>query len=113
MGDWPDDLLLGPGEAPSPNFPASPAQAPSLNDLRAAVAALPTDFAKALAALKAGKRVTRSGWNGAGMWLNLQVPDEHSKMRRPYIYMSPVDGGLVPWVASQTDLLADDWKVLD
>ncbi|MFL6116748.1 MAG: DUF2829 domain-containing protein [Catenulispora sp.] len=68
------------------------------------------DFGMALEALKDHKRVTREGWNGKGMWLELQVPDAHSKMSRPYIYMSTVDGALVPWVASQSDLLADDWK---
>lgn len=70
------------------------------------------DFSAALAALKDGRRVTRSGWNGKGMWLALQTPDAHSKMKRPYIYMSPVGGHLVPWVASQSDLLADDWCIL-
>ena len=70
------------------------------------------DFGTALALLKTGRSVTRLGWNGAGMFLTLQVPDEHSKMRRPYIYMYPVDGQLVPWVASQTDMLADDWAVM-
>jgi hypothetical protein len=45
------------------------------------------------------------------MWLKLQEPDANSKMTRPYIYMSTVDQDLVPWVASQTDLLADDWEV--
>lgn len=69
------------------------------------------DFGQALAALKQGSKVARAGWNGQGMWLALQVPDAHSKMGRPYIYMSTVDGSLVPWVASQTDLLADDWDV--
>ena len=34
----------------------------------------------ALEELKAGKKVSRKGWNGKGMWLELQVPDEHSKM---------------------------------
>ncbi|MGE3703199.1 MAG: MW1434 family type I TA system toxin [Hyphomicrobiaceae bacterium] len=34
-------------------------------------------------------------------------------MRRPYLYISIVTGELVPWVASNGDLLADDWKVLD
>ena len=67
------------------------------------------DFGQALALLRQGQRVTRRGWNGAGMWVALQVPDEHSKMRRPYLYMRPVDGDLVPWVASQSDLLATDW----
>lgn len=68
-------------------------------------------FDLALCYLKEGKRLTRSGWNGKGMWLQLQVPDEHSKMRRPYIYMRPADGDLVPWVASQSDLLAEDWSL--
>jgi len=45
------------------------------------------------------------------MWLALQIPDEHSKMTLPYIYMSTVDGKLVPWLASQTDMLAEDWCI--
>lgn len=69
------------------------------------------DFGQALAALKDGQRVTRSGWNGKDMWIQLQVPDERSKTRRPYLYMRQVDGDLVPWVASQTDLLAEDWAI--
>lgn len=67
------------------------------------------DFGGALESLRFGCRVTRAGWNGKDMWLALQIPDGYSKMRRPYIYMSPVDGELVPWVASQSDLLAEDW----
>jgi hypothetical protein len=54
---------------------------------------------------------TRKGWNGKDMWIALQTPDEHSKMGRPYIYMRPVDGKLVPWLASQSDMLEDDWKI--
>lgn len=70
------------------------------------------DFGTAIAFLKEGKYVAREGWNGVGQFLALQVPDEHSKMRKPYIYISPVDGELVPWLASQTDLLANDWYVV-
>ena len=70
------------------------------------------DFGDALRHLKGGDKVSRAGWNGTGMWLALQTPDEHSKMSRPYIYMSTVDGRLVPWVASQSDLLAADWEVV-
>lgn len=66
-------------------------------------------FGQAIEALKAGKTVQRAGWNGKGMWLGLQVPDEHSKMGLPYIFMSTVDGKLVPWLASQTDMLSEDW----
>jgi hypothetical protein len=69
-------------------------------------------FGKAIEHLKAGRFVARAGWNGKGMWLGLQVPDAHSKMGLPYIYMSTVTGQLVPWLASQTDVLADDWDVL-
>lgn len=77
------------------------------------------DFGDAIRALKAGKKVSRTGWNGKGMWLKLQVPDEHSKMTLPYVYMEyPAghvaypSGSRVPWLASQTDLLAEDWEVL-
>lgn len=69
-------------------------------------------FGAAIMLLKSGRRVARAGWNGKGMWLALQVPDEHSKMRRPYIYMSDAQGLLVPWLASQTDVLADDWELV-
>lgn len=68
------------------------------------------DFGSALDELRAGERVQREGWNGKGMWLELQVPDEHSKMTLPYIFMSTAQGDLVPWLASQTDVLAFDWQ---
>ncbi len=70
------------------------------------------NFGQAIEALKNGDRVSRSGWNGKGMWLELQVPDEHSKMKLPYIYMSTVTGALVPWLASQTDMLKEDWGLV-
>jgi hypothetical protein len=70
-------------------------------------------FGTALALLKQGHMLQRAGWNGKGMYIRLQVPDENSKMRRPYLFMSPVDGDLVPWVASQSDVLADDWQLAD
>ena len=70
------------------------------------------DFSGAVRALKRGDKVARSGWNGKGMWLGLQVPDAHSKMGLPYIYMSTVTGQLVPWQASQTDILSEDWELV-
>lgn len=63
----------------------------------------------ALGALRAGKKVARKGWNGKDQHLELQVPDEHSKMTLPYIFIVTVQGDRVPWLASQTDLLATDW----
>lgn len=59
-----------------------------------------------------GSKVTRAGWNGKDMYLALQVPDEHSKMSLPYVYIKTVDGKLVPWLCSQTDLLATDWTIV-
>jgi hypothetical protein len=58
-----------------------------------------------------GEKVRRAGWNGKGQWLALQVPDANSKMGLPYVYISTVSGQLVPWICSQTDLLAIDWEI--
>ena len=70
------------------------------------------NFGGALEELEDGYRVTRVGWNGPDQYIKLQVPDEHSKMTLPYIYIRTVQGDLVPWLASQTDLLANDWQVV-
>lgn len=67
------------------------------------------NFGEAILALKVGYRVSRENWNGPNQFLKLQVPDENSKMTLPYIYISTVQGDLVPWLASQTDILSDDW----
>lgn len=71
------------------------------------------NFGQAIEQLKSGKKVAREGWNGRGMWLGLQMPDAHSKMDLPYIYMSTAQSQLVPWLASQSDMLADDWVFAD
>lgn len=68
-------------------------------------------FDKALVALKSGDKIRRAGWNGKGMWVALQRKNDSSKMTLSYLYMSTVDGDLVPWLASQTDLLAEDWYI--
>lgn len=80
------------------------------------------DFGGALKALKEGKRVSRIGWNGKGMWLKLQKPDANSLMTHPYIYieypknpehhMYP-NGSRIPWLASQSDALAEDWFIVE
>ena len=69
-------------------------------------------FGEAISELKKGNKVTRKGWNGKNMWLELQVPDAHSKMTLPYIYMKTADNNQVPWLASQTDMLSEDWEVV-
>jgi hypothetical protein len=65
--------------------------------------------------LQDGSRVRRSGWNGKNMWLALQIPDGGSKMTLPYVYIRTAGetGDLVPWLCSQTDLLATDWELAD
>lgn len=60
--------------------------------------------------MREGRKVTRMGWNGKNMYLMLQTPDSNSKMTLPYVYMRTAQGDLVPWLCSQTDLLADDWE---
>lgn len=68
------------------------------------------DFSWALDRLKRGFRVYRAGWNGKGMWIALQDPDAHSKMSLPYIFLHTAQAQRVPWLASQTDMLAEDWE---
>lgn len=74
-------------------------------------------FGDALRALKKGMKVARSGWNGKGMWVCLQSVDDQTgypgKMTLPYIYMKTVQDDLVPWLASQTDILAEDWSIVE
>ena len=77
------------------------------------------NFGKAIEALKDGKKVRRNGWNGKGIFIELQTPDVNSKMTSPYIYIDTTGlqtdneaapKSLVPWLASQTDMLAEDWQ---
>lgn len=70
------------------------------------------DFGEALVALRNDQRVSREGWNGRNQFLQLQRPDESSRMTVPYIYITTVQGNRVPWLASQTDLLARDWLLV-
>ena len=85
-------------------------------------------FAEAQVALMQGKRVCRDGWNGKGMWLK-RVPasgyelapglldtlgDNPSTIELlPWIGMKTADNKFVPWLASQTDIQADDYWILD
>lgn len=80
------------------------------------------NFGLVLQALKEGKKATRAGWNGKGIFIELQKPDENSKMTHPYIFIDTTGlqtdnphapKSLVPWLASQTDMLADDWVIVE
>lgn len=96
-------------------------------------------FGHAIELLKSGKKVARSGWNGKGMWLTFVKPysdavhsgntpcfsyrafelpegangePKKSHTLLPYIAMKTVSDELVPWLASQTDVLANDWTIV-
>lgn len=84
-----------------------------------------TDFGDAVNRLKAGKKVARAGWNGKGMFL-YYVPANSYPARTEvakesfgemveygaYIAMKTAQGNVVPWLASQTDVLAEDWEIV-
>ena len=72
------------------------------------------DFSDALLACKSGHKIVRAGWNGKGMWV-CYVPgrsDLPLAIHLPYLAMKTVDDKIVPWLASQTDLLATDWETI-
>lgn len=96
------------------------------------------DFGWALSALKDGRKVRRSGWNGKGMWVVLmpalslppfssQEPGAKVNDRtarhigkdtplesQPYIAMWTAQGQWQPgWLASQADILAEDWELAE
>ena len=83
-------------------------------------------FGDAITYLKLGYKVARAGWNGKGLTLSLKLPEEGvNDMTLPYIYMTypstPASdtapenhiNARVPWLASQTDMLAEDWCLVN
>ena len=98
---------------------------PAVTPPEPAMEKLGNDFSIALMSVKMGARVRRKGWNGKGMFIFL-VPGSTFKVNRPpllgiydegteityhsHIDMCTADGTVVPWLASQTDLLASDWE---
>jgi hypothetical protein len=84
------------------------------------------DFSDALKEIKSGRRLVREGWNGKDMFIFLVGGSTFKVNRAPllgiypegteityhgHIDMKTAQGYVVPWLASQADLLADDWKV--
>ena len=80
-------------------------------------------FGFAIEAMKKGKTVARKGWNGKGMYL-FKSPKVGCQMHKQYtgkdindlqefIVMKAADDTLVPWLASQTDVLAEDWMIIE
>ena len=81
-------------------------------------------FSQALVKVKQGEKIAREGWNGKGMWLRIYHPYSDKQFSitenegaegtlMPWIGMKTADNGFVPWLASQTDILNDDWCVVD
>jgi len=89
------------------------------------------NFGQAIEALKTSLndktaptvRVAREGWNGKGMWLSCVDPYNNKQFSltekeiegtfAPYIGMKTADNKYVPWLASQTDMLAEDWQIVE
>lgn len=90
------------------------------------------NFGQALEELKKGKKVARSGWNGKDMFIYLvkgatlpvsnlrnEAFEHLSELRQevninPHIDMKAVNGDVViGWLASQTDMLSEDWEVVE
>lgn len=89
------------------------------------------NFGLAIEAAKMGKKIARSGWNGKGMWVIYRtgypdgipcnkntadavgIPEGTLFKVRPYLQMKCVDGSFQMWLASQSDILADDWYIVE
>jgi hypothetical protein len=79
-------------------------------------------FGEALEQMKLGSRIARTGWNGKGMWVAYQCGGTlegimrtgfDGRYVRPYTYMKCADDTIqIGWLASQSDMLADDWVVV-
>jgi len=85
------------------------------------------NFGQALEQLKIGNRVARSGWNGKDMFLFFVPGSKFTVNRAPllgiypegteisysaHVDMKTAQGDVVPWLCSQTDMLAEDWVVV-
>lgn len=84
-----------------------------------------TSFGGAISALKSGRKVARSGWNGKGMFLYYVPENSYPAVTDAaketfgdlvpygaYIAMKTAQNNVVPWLASQTDVLAEDWAIV-
>lgn len=61
--------------------------------------------------IEAGYQAARAGWNGKGMFVALHTSDEDGY--DDYLVLRTVAGSVVPWLPSQTDILAKDWQILE
>lgn len=88
------------------------------------------NFGQAIEAAKQGKKITRRGWNGKGMWViyrsgytevpcnkttadTVGIPEGTLFKVRPYLQMKCADDTFQMWLASQSDILAEDWEIVE
>jgi len=80
------------------------------------------NFGHAIDSMSSGYKVSRKGWNGKGMFLFLipidwefysDVEGIDGLQTEPFICMKTADNKLIPWLASQADILAEDWGVVE
>lgn len=116
------------GKANTPEYTGYVSWSPKDVFNRAYRLAIGMSFGDAVTVLKAGGKVARDGWNGKGMFLFL-VPGSNFVVNRPpllgiypagtevdyraHIDMKTAQGDVVPWVCSQSDMLADDWQIVN
>lgn len=67
-------------------------------------------FEDAMYLLRCGLKVFRAGWKNV-RYVEMQRPDEQSKMKRAYLFCVPLDNQAVPFLISFGDLFAEDWQV--
>lgn len=79
------------------------------------------NFGQAIDSMGSGYKVSRQGWNGKGMFLFLipidwefysDIEGIEGLPTEPFICMKTADNKLIPWLASQADLLAEDWGIV-
>ena len=82
------------------------------------------DFGKAIQELKNGKKVAREGWNGKNQYIELAtnisyknsqdqiINAEHDAIGNKAIAFVGTSGVQLGWLASQSDMLAEDWKIV-
>lgn len=124
-GNSPEEIILQDGEELERSFYDD--MVITLKESEKSIMKPTLSFSQALDKLKQGNKVARSGWNGKGMFIFLVNGSKFKVNRAPllgiypegteinyhaHVDMKTADGQIVPWLCSQTDMLAEDWEVI-
>lgn len=77
------------------------------------------DIGYAVHSLKAGCKMQRRGWNGKGMWLEIdrgsadEIEVRQDRVIDNFVWLKTAQNTYIPWLASQADLLAEDWQMVE